>query len=173
MLIAAQCRYLCAGAGIVLAFSLFPCPFLLLLLLSETSFVAKSDTKEMQRLDKCVAHLTGLSRQGATKLIKEGAVTVAGVVITDAKIKVSLSTPLVIAGFSSDSESVQKTQDERMVTAADAFKKRVYILNKPYGYVCSSRDKNHAVVSSLWRRELHPERLQTVGRLDVDTTGLL
>ena len=135
--------------------------------------MAKSDTKEMQRLDKCVAHLTGLSRQGATKLIKEGAVTVAGVVITDAKTKVSLSMPLVIAGFSSDSEDTKEAQGERIVTAADAFKKRVYILNKPYGYVCSSRDKNHSVVSSLWRGELHPERLQAVGRLDVDTTGLL
>ncbi len=156
-------------ARLPLSPSLFP----FFLLLCETSFVAKSDTKEMQRLDKCVAHLTGLSRQGATKLIKEGAVTVAGVVITDAKTKVSLSMPLVIAGFSSDSEDSPEAQGERMVTAADAFKKRVYILNKPYGYVCSSRDKNHSVVSSLWRQELHPERLQAVGRLDVDTTGLL
>lgn len=47
-----------------------------------------------------------------------------------------------------------------------------YMLNKPAGYVTARRDESHQVVMDLfpeeWRDVLHP-----VGRLDIDTVGLL
>ena len=151
--------------------------------------MAKSEAKEMQRLDKCVSHLTGLSRQMATKLIKDGAVSVDGELITKAMTKVSINSHIVIEGFTDDEESLAAGQEVTDLTESsfagdigdaggstrisDAFKKRVFLMNKPYGYVCSARDRNHSVVSTLWGRELHSSKLQAVGRLDVDTTGLL
>ena len=155
----------------------------------ESESVAKSEAKEMQRLDKCVSHLTGLSRQMATKLIKDGAVSVDGELITKAMTKVSINSHIVIEGFTDDEESLAAGQEVTDLTESsfagdigdaggstrisDAFKKRVFLMNKPYGYVCSARDRNHSVVSTLWGRELHSSKLQAVGRLDVDTTGLL
>ena len=151
--------------------------------------MAKSEAKEMQRLDKCVSHLTGLSRQMATKLIKDGAVSVDGELITKAMTKVSINSHIVIEGFTDDEESLAGGQEVTELTESsfagdvgdaggstrisDAFEKRVFLMNKPYGYVCSARDRNHSVVSTLWGRELHSSKLQAVGRLDVDTTGLL
>lgn len=156
--------------------------------------MAKSEAKEMQRLDKCVAHLTGLSRQMATKLIKDGAVSVDGELITKAMTKVSINSHIVIEGFTDDEESLVAGQEVTDLSESkggegsfagdigdaggstrisDAFKKRVFLMNKPYGYVCSARDRNHSVVSTLWGRELHSSKLQAVGRLDVDTTGVL
>lgn len=150
--------------------------------------MAKSEIKDTNRLDKCVSHLTGLSRQQATKLIKDGAVRVDGELILKAMTKVSLHSQIVIEGYNDESEEIlMPEQDEASASGsedntllesagtkvADAFKKRVFLMNKPYGYVCSERDRNHAIVSSLWGRELFSSKLQAVGRLDVDTTGLL
>lgn len=138
--------------------------------------MAKAAAKEMQRLDKIVAHLTGLSRQNATRIIKDGDVCVDEEVITNAATKVSINSVIVIAGFN-DAASALDNDDEELslevTTAADAFKKRVFILNKPFGYVCADRDKNHAIVASLFRSELNIEALHSAGRLDIDTTGLL
>lgn len=61
--------------------------------------MAKAAAKEMQRLDKIVAHLTGLSRQNATRIIKDGDVCVDEEVITNAATKVSINSVIVIAGF--------------------------------------------------------------------------
>lgn len=144
--------------------------------------MSKSETKDINRLDKCVSHLTGLSRQQATKLIKDGAVRVDGELITKAMTKVSMHSHIVIEGFTAEVEDYEaegSEVDSAAVSAeggtkvADAFKKRVFLLNKPFGYVCSERDRNHSVVSTLWGRELFSAKLQAVGRLDVDTTGLL
>ncbi len=50
--------------------------------------------------------------------------------------------------------------------------KRYYMLNKPRGYVSARSDSRHKTVMDLfpeeWRYELHP-----VGRLDIDTEGLM
>lgn len=128
--------------------------------------------KEVQRLDKVVSHLTGMSRSNVSKLIKNGEVTVDDEVITDSAAKICVHSVIVIAGFNDVSASDDDGEVE-VVTAADAFKKRVFLLNKPYNYVCADRDKNHAIVSSLFRNELNLEKLHSAGRLDIDTTGLL
>ena len=47
------------------------------------------------------------------------------------------------------------------------------LLNKPVGYECSRAPKHHPSVLSLLPDPLRERDVQTVGRLDVDTTGLL
>ena len=146
--------------------------------------MAKAATKEMQRLDKCVSHMTGMSRQEASKAIKAGLVLVDGEIITLPTSKVSINSQLRILNDTEDVLEAQFADEgsldeagagsiEGSMSVADAFKKRVYMLNKPDGFVCAARDKNHAVAISLLRSELHSDRLQCVGRLDIDTTGLL
>ena len=52
--------------------------------------------------------------------------------------------------------------------------KQAYILlNKPVGYECSRAPKHHSSVLSLLPDPLRGRDVQPVGRLDVDTTGLL
>lgn len=126
----------------------------------------KSDTKQIQRLDKVVAHLTGMSRTDVNHLIRDGAVLVNGEAILDGATKVSLEAEIHILG--EDEEST-----EALGAASDAFKKRVFMLNKPVDYVCADRDKHRLVVSALFREEQNIESLHCAGRLDVDTTGLL
>lgn len=55
-----------------------------------------------------------------------------------------------------------------------AFRKNAYvILNKPANYECSQKPKYHPSVYSLLPRPLLTRGIQSVGRLDEDTTGLL
>ena len=54
------------------------------------------------------------------------------------------------------------------------YRKQAYILlNKPEGYECSRAPKHHPSVLSLLPDPLRERDVQPVGRLDVDTTGLL
>ncbi len=47
------------------------------------------------------------------------------------------------------------------------------MLNKPVGYECSLKPKHHPSVLSLLPAPLRTRGVQPIGRLDVDTTGLL
>lgn len=127
--------------------------------------MAKTSPKLMQRLDKCVSHLTGMSRQQATKAIRAGDVLVDGEVLMDAAEKISIESQIVVVGFNDDFDEVSSVQE--------AFKARVFMLNKPYDFICADKDKNFRLVVSLFNTELKSEQLHTAGRLDVDTTGLL
>ena len=49
---------------------------------------------------------------------------------------------------------------------------RYLMLNKPLGYICSTQDEVHPSVLNLINIDKR-ERLHIVGRLDVDTTGLV
>ncbi len=54
------------------------------------------------------------------------------------------------------------------------YREKAYVmLNKPAGYECSQRPKHHPSVLSLLPIQFRNRGLQTVGRLDEDTTGLL
>ena len=134
------------------------------IIFQEVKTVAKA-AKEVQRLDKIVAHLTGMSRQQATRAIKDGDVTVDDEVVTDAAGRISVHAHIVVAGFNDDESGA--------VAASEAFKKRVFMLNKPFNFVCADRDRNFNTVQSLFKNELHHTQLHCVGRLDVDTTGLI
>lgn len=126
----------------------------------------KSQPNKIQRLDKVVAHLTGMSRSDVNHLIRDGSVLVDGEAILDGATKVSLEAEIHIMGE-------DEFETEALGVASDAFKKRVFMLNKPVDYVCADRDKHRLVVSSLFRAEQNIESLHSAGRLDVDTTGLL
>ena len=120
----------------------------------------KSLGSKLERLDKCVSKLTELSRKDATALIKQGRVAVDGEVILSGAQKVDINSEIRI-------------DDDVINLYEEAFKKRVFMLNKPTDMVCADRDKNHRIVTSLFADELRYEELHCAGRLDIDTTGLL
>lgn len=54
------------------------------------------------------------------------------------------------------------------------YREKAYlVLNKPSGVECSQKPKFHPSVYSLFPYYLRDQEIQTVGRLDEDTTGLL
>lgn len=54
------------------------------------------------------------------------------------------------------------------------FQEKAYLmLNKPGGYECSHQPKHHASVYALLPPPLNGRQVQSLGRLDEDTTGLL
>ena len=54
------------------------------------------------------------------------------------------------------------------------YREHVYLLmNKPAPYECSQKPQHHLSVLSILPPELRERDVQCVGRLDVDTTGLL
>ncbi|MCL4131717.1 UNVERIFIED_CONTAM: hypothetical protein GTU68_010016, partial [Idotea baltica] len=108
------------------------------------------------RLDKFIADTTAFSRSQARKLVSKGRVTVNGELCKKADHKVEQTTPVQI--------------DEQTIT----YRKYVYLaLNKPQGYVCSTRDPDHPTILELIP-EMHRHREpHSTGRLDIDTTGLV
>lgn len=112
-----------------------------------------------ERLDRAVSHAYGLSRSVSQRVIKRGQVSVDGQVISDPAFKVKGSSSLSLDG------------DEVGVT--EAFTARVYMLNKPEGYVSADKDRDLPTVKGFFSQEVKSEDLHCVGRLDADTTGLL
>jgi 16S rRNA pseudouridine516 synthase len=51
--------------------------------------------------------------------------------------------------------------------------KALLVMNKPTGFECSQKPKHHASVYSLLPAPLRRRDVQSIGRLDEDTTGLL
>lgn len=115
--------------------------------------------KDTLRLDKAVSHNFDVPRNYAAKLIKSGDVEVDGEVITDPATKISIEADIVIDG--------------NEVSASDGFKKRVFMLNKPNGYVCADRDNNNPIVINIFSDIPKFTQMHCVGRLDIDTTGLI
>lgn len=113
---------------------------------------------EIMRIDKYISsQKSDISRKDAKALCKKGEVLVNGVVVKNSDEK-------IIAG-----------KDTVTVCGEDiAFKKHIYImLNKPQGYVCSTRDGKSPTVLELVPPELFREGLFPAGRLDKDTEGFV
>ncbi len=108
------------------------------------------------RLDKYLSQATGLSRKDIKRLIHKDLATVNGITTRDSSLHVS--------------EDDLVTFQEMSI---DAPRPRYFMMNKPYGYVCSSDDPNNATVMGLLIDEPRPNDLHLAGRLDLDTTGLL
>lgn len=107
------------------------------------------------RLDKYLCESTDLTRSQARSALVSGEVTLNGEVIKH-------GTHLVRDG-----------DDVRWEGEALALIGLRYImLNKPAGYECSIRNTQHPSVMDLLDVDKR-DRLHTVGRLDVDTTGLI
>ncbi|MCC7517409.1 MAG: 16S rRNA pseudouridine(516) synthase RsuA [Pseudomonadales bacterium] len=107
------------------------------------------------RLDKFIAHATGLTRQQVQRAVRAGEVCVNGVVQCKPQMHLQTTDSVMLRG-----ELLQGVAP------------RYFMLHKPVGYVCANSDGHHPVVLDL----LHEPRrdgLQIVGRLDIDTTGLV
>lgn len=107
------------------------------------------------RLDKYLAHATGLTRSRAHGMIRSGQVTVNGAVIK-----------IIGHKLKYDDQVVWREQ------SVELSGKRYIMLNKPEGVICATSDAEHKTVIDLLdldnRRSLH-----VAGRLDIDTTGLV
>lgn len=109
-----------------------------------------------QRLDKYLTATTDLTRSLAKKALHRGEVTVNGVMVKDSGLQIHatdtvcwLDEPLELVGL------------------------RYLIMNKPLGYECSSKSSHNPLVTDLLGNLVNKDKIQPVGRLDVNTSGLL
>lgn len=108
------------------------------------------------RLSKILARAGVASRRAAEELIASGVVTVNGKVV---------KVPQTMVDPDKDLISVRGGPIRKSPA------KRYFMLNKPAGYVCSTKSINSPTVYDLFAS--FKERLFTVGRLDKDTEGLI
>ena len=109
------------------------------------------------RLNKFIAHATGVSRREADELIRTGNVVVNG--------------KAADLGCDVDPNDDTVTVNNQLVKLPTEH--TTIMLNKPVGYVCS-RNAQAKGVKTIY--ELLPDQykaLKTVGRLDKDSTGLI
>lgn len=107
------------------------------------------------RLDKFLSQYSDFSRSLIQQAIKAGRVSVNDVIAKKGDQKL-LGDEII-------------TLDGKQV---EAFQTRYLMLHKPAGYVCANSDSDYPVVVDLIRLPRWQE-LQIVGRLDIDTTGLV
>ncbi len=111
----------------------------------------------MERLDKYLSTQTALSRRDATAAVRRGRVTVNGITVRDAAVKLDPATAAV-------------TLDGQAV----GYRRHVYLmLNKPAGILCVSRDPHARTVVDLVDEPWRSRGLFPAGRLDKDTTGMV
>ena len=109
------------------------------------------------RIDKFIAsQRNDLSRSDVKKLIRAKRVTADGKTVTSADTPVEETSVVCVDGV------------------PITFKKFLYImLNKPQGYVCSTREGHTPTVLELLPEELRRKGLFPAGRLDKDTEGFV
>jgi len=107
------------------------------------------------RLDKYLCQNTKLTRSLAKKAISSGQISVNIKCVKNPAFKVKLNDEVFYSG-------------DQISTLGH----RYLMLNKPLGYICSTEDEVHPSVLNLIDIDKR-ERLHIVGRLDVDTTGLV
>lgn len=116
-----------------------------------------SKGKKTQRVDKILSHLGIASRSDSKKMVKQGRITVNGLVIKD-------------SGTQVDPE-----QDKLEVDGEAVFYREfIYVmLHKPAGVVSATEDNRDRTVIDLLPAEYRAFSPFPVGRLDKDTEGLL
>lgn len=108
------------------------------------------------RLDKFISDSTAYSRKEIKKLVRAGAVSVNGITAAEADMRVEETDTVMIYG-----ETVR-------------YAGYVYLmLNKPSGYISATEDRQYPVVTELVPEEYAHYNAAPVGRLDIDTEGLL
>lgn len=108
------------------------------------------------RLDKFLAENTGLTRSQANKALRQSAVMVNGKIEKNGAVKISQSDELSFEG-----ELLSWLSSGQYI-----------MLHKPQGYICSSDDDDYPTIYQFFDYPL-AGKLHSVGRLDVDTTGLV
>ena len=108
-------------------------------------------------LDKILQSQGFGTRKYCQQLIAEGGVSIAGEVLTDARLKID-TLDLTFTLFDTEWH----------------YREHVYIaLNKPANFECSRKPSHHPGVLTLLPQQFSWRDVQPVGRLDHDTTGLL
>ncbi len=108
-------------------------------------------------LERLVASLGFGSRKDARNMIRDGIVEVAGEVIDDPSFELETRPETIVVG------------GEEISTETEIFG----IIHKPLAYECSARPQHHESVFSLLPERFVGMDVRCVGRLDVDTSGLL
>lgn len=118
---------------------------------------SRAEMRNTQRLDKIVSNFGYGTRKEIKAMIKKGLIKVDGQVAQDGSTHVEPNT------------SVIEVKGEVL-----NYKEFVYImLNKPQGVISATFDQRHKTVVELMPKELLHYNLFPVGRLDIDTEGLL
>lgn len=113
------------------------------------------------RLDRLLANLGYGSRREVQRFVHDGAVTLDGVMVDDADMKIALTPDL----------------PARLLVGGkplDPLPGLALMLHKPLGMTCSHKEAGPLVYEALperWRRR--DPAISTVGRLDKETSGLL
>ena len=114
------------------------------------------DPTEPLRLNKYLANAGVCSRREADEFIQAGVVTVNGEVVTELGTK------------------ILRTDEVKFHDAPVSLEKKVYVLlNKPKDYVTTSDDPQQRKTVMDLVKDVCPERIYPVGRLDRNTTGVL
>ena len=110
----------------------------------------------MIRLDKFLSEMSGWTRSEVKKIVRTGSVTLDGNEVKKPETKIDEKLSIV----SVDGRQIKYNKYE------------YYMLNKPKGFVSATTDREYKtvvdVISSSEKKDLFP-----VGRLDIDTEGLL
>ena len=110
----------------------------------------------MIRLDKFLSEMSGWTRSEVKKIVRTGSVTVDGNEVKKPETKIDEKLSIV----SVDGRKIKYNKYE------------YYMLNKPKGFVSATTDREYKtvvdIISSSEKKDLFP-----VGRLDIDTEGLL
>ena len=109
------------------------------------------------RIDKFLSNQGIGSRTEAKQYIKKGLVTVNGEICKKPETQINENTDKIICNG-------KEVRYERF---------RYYMLNKPAGYVSATNDNLHSTVIDLLKGSVNTAGLFPVGRLDIDTEGLL
>ena len=114
------------------------------------------DPTEPLRLNKFLANAGVCSRREADEFIQAGLVTVNGQVVTELGTK------------------ILRTDEVKFHDAVVSLEKKVYVLlNTPKDYVTTSDDPQQRKTVMDLVKDVCPERIYPVGRLDRNTTGVL
>lgn len=109
------------------------------------------------RIDKYISACGAASRSEVKKLIKSGRITING------------KPPQKADEHINENEDIVMLDGKELV-----YREFVYImLNKPQGYISAVYDKHYPVVTELIDKEYAHFEVAPVGRLDLDTEGLL
>lgn len=110
------------------------------------------------RIDKLVSSCLNLSRAESKKLISKKKIIVNNGIITQSNLIINLEKDQVFY------------EGQKLI-----FQEFVYFaLNKPSGYVCSwNRDEGAIIFDLLEAKDRNVKDLNTFGRLDKDTTGII
>ena len=111
----------------------------------------------MMRLDRLIAESGVLSRSQAGKAVREGRVTVNGIIVKRPEQKVLESSDVISL--------------DGAVLGYQA--KHYYLMDKPTGVITAARDPKQKTVLELFPQEVQNQGIFPVGRLDKDTSGLL